>query len=557
MRTTTLILMSAAVLLAIACTEQPEQPAEEEGIVAVDDIDARLAQYAPVEVSSDVPGLDDNQRAALQKLIMAAKLTDELFWMQASRGGIELREMLQSTDNERESKLLHYLMINKGRFDRAAENEPFIGTEPKPAGAAFWPEDLTVDELDAYVEAHPEEKEALFGLMTLVVRDGDKLVPVPYHEAYGEMLEQIAVYLRDAAALVENPSLKHYLELRAEALVTDDYLASDMAWMDLEGNTLDIVIGAIEPYEDGLMNLKGGYESFVLVKDEAASRELDSYIGAMDAMQKALPVEEAYKRNVIQLGSSVGVFTLVYAAGDGDAGIKTIAISLPNDERVREAKGSRKIMLRNAIDAKFRNVLVPIAERILVPEQKDLVDGDLFFSNTLLHEIAHSFGNDFVLEPDGTPTGTKVDVALKGRSAALEECKADVGGLYSYNVLIERGIISEERKPAIYATFLGSIFRSVRFGAASAHGTANAIQVNWLIEKGGIVVNEEGRYSIDAEMFEAGVESLLVELLMTQMTGDFERADALVTNYGTLPADLQEKLAAMSDIPVDIEFVWK
>jgi len=551
MRSFAVMLMIILAAAMFACTA-PEKEDE-----AMADIDTRLTKYAQVEVSSDVPGLDDSQKAALAKLIEAAKIMDELFWKQASADGLELREKLAASDSELDQKLLHFLKINKGRFDRQANDEPFIGTGAKPAGATFWPEDLTVAELEEYIADFPEEKDALYSLLTLVRREYDKLVAIPYHKVYTEDLQKAAGLLREAAELVENETLKNYLNIRAEALVTDDYLASDMAWMDLEGNMLDIVIGAIEPYEDRLMNLKAAYESFVLVKDEEASRALDSYINAMDAMQKALPVEEQFKRNEILLGSSVGVFTLVYGGGDGDAGIKTVAISLPNDERVREQKGSRKIMLRNAIQAKFENTLLPISKRLLTPADYELVDGDIFFSNILLHEIAHSFGNDFVLDAEGNSTGTKADVALRNLSTPLEECKADIGGLYSYGVLMERGIIAEDKLPSVYATFLGGIFRSVRFGAASAHGVANAIQVNWLIENEGIVFDEEGRYVIDPEKFAAGVESLLTELLMTQMTGDFARAEEVVTKYGKLPMELKYKLSEMNDIPVDIEFVWK
>ncbi|HUX08345.1 MAG TPA: Zn-dependent hydrolase [Acidobacteriota bacterium] len=550
MRSLAVILMILIAAAMFACTA----PQEEDEAMA--DIDTRLAKYAQVEVSSDVPGLHDKQKAALAKLIEAARIMDELFWKQASADGLALREKLAASDSELDQKLLHFLRINKGRFDRQANDEPFISNEPKPAGATFWPEDLSVAELEAYITEFPDEKDALYGLLTLVRREYDRLVAIPYHKAYTEDLQKAAGLLREAAELVENETLKNYLNLRAEALVTDDYLASDMAWMDLEGNMLDIVIGAIEPYEDRLMNLKAAYESFVLVKDEEAGRALEAYIEAMDAMQKALPVEEQFKRNEIRLGSSVGVFTLVYGAGDGDAGIKTIAISLPNDEQVREQKGSRKIMLRNAIQAKFENTLLPISKRLLTPADYELVDGDIFFSNILLHEIAHSFGNDFVLDAEGNSTGTKGDVALKNLSTPLEECKADIGGLYSYGVLIERGIITEDKLPSVYATFLAGVFRSVRFGAASAHGTANAIQINWLLENGGIVFDGEGHYSIDPEKFAASIESLLTELLMTQMSGDFARAEELVTKYGVLPAELKYRLAEMKDIPVDIEFVW-
>lgn len=545
----------AGLLLALAACPQEIKPVEDGKDMA--DIKARLAKYAQVEVSSDLPDLTPAQNQVLGKLIEAARLMDLAFWKQADKDGPALRETLRVSSAELDKLRLHFLEINKGRFDRQAENEPFIGDEPKPAGAAFWPEDLTREELESYVEAHPEQRDELYSLTTVVRREGEGLRAIPYHEFYAEYLEPAAKLLREAAALSDHEGFKRYLELRAEALVADDYFESDMAWMDLRDNRLDIVIGAIEPYEDGLMNLKGSYGAFVLARDEAAGRELDAYIRAMDDMQKALPVDERFKRRAVMLGSSVGVFTLVFCAGDGEAGIKTIAISLPNDERVREAKGTRKIMLRNAIGAKFDKILMPIAERLLAAEQLPLVDSDIFFSNILLHEIAHSLGNDFVLDENGERTETKIDVALRNHSTAVEECKADIGGLYSADVLIAAGVLPEGKRESIAATFLAGIFRSVRFGATSAHGMANAIELNWLLEKGGIILDRDGRWRVAPEKFASAVESLLSELLTIQYLGDYQRAEELVGKYATLPDGLTKSLAGMSDIPVDIEFVWR
>ncbi len=537
-----------AAALAVAGAEEDE---------AMADIQERLAKYARVEVSSDEPGLSEGQRAVLGKLIAAARLMDEIFWTQASSDGLAWLAELAGGRDELERLRLRFLTINKCRFDRQADNEPFLGTGQRPAGAAFWPDDLTREELESYLADHPDQRDELLGLTTVVRRDGDRLAAIPYSVVYEGWLRPAARLLLEAAELSGNESLSRYLSLRAEALLSDDYLESDMAWMDLEGNVLDIVIGPIEVYEDGLMNRKASYEAFVLVKDEEASRALESYIEAMDAMQAALPIDERFKRRRVRLGSSVGVFTLVYAAGDGDAGIKTIAISLPNDERVRERKGSRKIMLRNAIEAKFRMILVPIAERLLATEQLELLDGDLFFTNILLHEIAHSLGNDFVLDEDGERTALKVDEALMNHSSAIEECKADVGGLFSANVLVERGVITAGQRAALYANFLAGIFRSVRFGAADSHGIANAIELNWLLERGGVSLGDDGRWRVHEEPFAEALRDLLTELLTIQYSGDYERAGALVNRYGALPQRLVEQLDACSDIPVDIEFVWR
>ena len=512
-------------------------------------------KYAPVEISAKLDGLTEKEQQLLGKLIEAARAIDVIYWKQASKDGLELRSQLAASDAELDKLKLRFLNINKFGFDRLNGNQPFLGEKPLPKGATFYPEDLTVEELESYVAEHPEEKEALYGLCTVVQRDGEKLKAVPYSEIYKEELTKAANLLKEAAELADEETLKNYLNLRADALLSDNYFESDMAWMDLKGK-FDIVIGAIEVYEDGLMGLKAAYESYVLVKDQAASEELENYISSMEEMQQNLPVDAKFKQRKVQLGSSVGVFTQVFTAGQCEGGSKTIAISLPNDPKVREAKGARKVMLKNAIDAKFEKILRPIADRMMVAEQKELVDRDFFFSNTLLHEISHSLGNDYILDENGESTGIQIEEKLKEFGTSIEECKADIGGLYAADVMVKKGLMTDADVEKAYATYTAGIFRSVRFGAASAHGKANALTINWLLDKGGVSVNDEGKYMVHKDEFHAAIEELLATVLTLQHTGDYEGAKALFDKYGKLPADITTKLEAMTDIPVDIEFIW-
>lgn len=527
----------------------------ESGDSKMTELQALNAKYAPVEVSAKLEGLNENEQLLLSKLIEAARAIDVIYWKQASKDGLKVRSELAASTDEADKLKLRFLNINKFGFDRLDGNKPFLGEAPLPKGATFYPEDLTVSELEQYVADHPEAKEALYGLCTVVQRDGAELKAVPYSELYKEELTKAATLLREAAALAEEETLKTYLELRADALVSDNYFESDMAWMDLKGK-FDIVIGAIEVYEDGLMGLKAAYESYVLVKDQAASDELESYIGSMEEMQQNLPVDAKFKQRQVQLGSSVGVFTQVFTAGQCEGGSKTIAISLPNDPKVREAKGARKVMLKNAIDAKFTKILRPIADRMMAEEQKDLVDINFFFSNTLLHEISHSLGNDYILDAEGNATEIQIEEKLKDFGTSIEECKADIGGLYAADVMVKKGLMEDADLEKAYATYTAGIFRSVRFGAASAHGKANALTINWLLEKEGVSVNEEGKYMVNKDKFHAAIEELLSTVLTIQHTGDYEGAKALFDKYGKLPADITSKLEAMTDIPVDIEFIW-
>jgi hypothetical protein len=550
-----IIILAAAAALLVSCA--PENQTETDKTEEMKMFKDLNAKYASFEIDRSTIDLTENQRALMEKLVEAARIMDTLFWMQASEDGLSLKEELAGKEDELSKLKLRFLEINKFRFDRLDNNKPFIGETAHVAGAAFWPADLTQEELEAYVAEHPEEQEQLYHIYTVVRRDGDKLVAIPYAEFFKEELEKAANYLREAAEMAENESFKTYLALRADNLLSDDYFESDMAWMDLEDNLFDIVIGAIEVYEDGLMNLKAAYEAYVLVKDQQASQELAYYIDNMEKMQQALPIDAKFKGRQVQLGSSVGVFTQVFTAGDSEAGSKTIAISLPNDPRVREAKGARKVMLRNAIEAKFDQILKPIAEKMVHPDQVGMVTGEMFFSNVLLHEISHSLGNDYVLDENGVSTGTTIDIALKEASTAIEELKADTGGLYAINTMVEAGVMSDEQRQQAYVTFLAGMFRSVRFGAASAHGVANAITINWLTEKGAVKLDEQGLWSVDFDVFPVVLEELVATVHTIQHTGDYDTARKMIEDHGSLPESLQKQLQNLSDIPVDIEFIWK
>jgi len=549
-----ILALVALVALLCSCTPPPDDVNSTKS--ELDMFKELNAKYAAYEINRTLPDLTEDQQMLVEKLVEAAKIMDTLFWMQASEDGLALREELQAEEGELAALKLRFLNINKFRFDRLDNNKPFLGETPHNPGAAFYPADLTQAELEAYIETHPEQKDELLGLYTVVRREGDMLKAIPFPEYYKEELEQAAAYLREAAELATNESLKRYLNLRADDILTTDYFESDMAWMSLEGNLFDIVIGAIEVYEDGLMNRKAAYEAYVLVKDEAASQELEGYISNMETMQQALPIEAKFKQRSVQLGSSVGVFTQVYTAGHSEAGSKTIAISLPNDPRVREAKGARKVMLRNAIEAKYENILKPIAATMMHADQVDLVTGDMFFSNTLLHEVSHSLGNDYVLNDDGSSTDMTIDAALKETSTAIEELKADSGGLFGVDLMIEAGVLEEVNRQQAYATWVAGLFRSVRFGAASAHGVANAISINWMMEKGAVSVDENGKWSVDFEQFPVALEELVKTVHTIQHTGDYAAAKALIAEKGTLPEILKEQLAGLENIPVDIEFIW-
>lgn len=507
---------------------------------------ALLGQYTTVRLEADLSGLSDSTRAMLPHLIAAARAMDDVYWMQAYGD----RDSLLAGLSEPARR---YVLINDGPWDRIDGNAPFLpGAGEKPLGANFYPADLTRDELLAAADLYPEND--LTGLYTLVRREGNQLVGIPYHEAFADAHGRAAAHLRAAADLAQDPGLATYLRLRADALLTDDYQASDFAWMDMRDNPLDIVIGPIETYEDQLMGFKASHEAYVLVKDQAWSERLRAYASLLPDLQRGLPVDSLYKAETPGSDADLGAYDVVFVSGDANVGSKTIAINLPNDEAVQLAKGSRRLQLKNAMQAKFDRILVPIAETLLPEDQQALVTFDAFFGNTMFHEVAHGLGIKNTISGNGT-----VREALQDRASALEEGKADVLGLYMVQQLIDRGEWAEATLEEHYVTFMASVFRSIRFGASSAHGRANLVRFNYFQERGAIVPEStpDGEvWRVVPEQMGPAVEALARQILTLQGDGDYDAVDAFVRQYGRTSPALAASLdrVAEAGIPVDIVY---
>jgi hypothetical protein len=508
----------------------------------------RLDRYTPFRLETDLTALTASEKRMLPLLIEAADAMNELFWRQS--WGDKQALMARAED----SAARRFAELNYGPWDRLDDNAPFIeGIGPKPEGAQFYPEDMTKAEFEAAVTASADGGAELKGLYTLVKRaDGGGLRTEPYSQAYRDKLEVAAAKLREAAELAEDAGLRRYLSLRAEALLNDDYQPSDMAWMDMKTNTLDIVIGPIETYEDQLFGYKASFEGYVLVKDKDWSGRLARYTAFLPELQKGLPVPAEYKREEPGADSDLNAYDVVYYAGDCNAGAKTIAINLPNDEEVQLAKGARRLQLKNAMRAKFEKILVPIADALIAQDQRAHVDFDAFFANTMFHEVAHGLGVKNTINGRGS-----VREAMRQHASALEEGKADILGLYMVTKLKEKGELGDADLMDNYVTFLAGVFRSIRFGASSAHGVANTLRFNFFADQGAFTRDEAtGTYRVNPEKMRAAVESLSEKILRLQGDGDYDGAARFVDEMGAIPARLQADLDRLeqAEIPVDVVF---
>ena len=510
------------------------------------DMAARLAKYTPVRLTADLSGLTAQERQMIPLLIDAAKAMDDIFWMEAYGARDSLFRVLADVDARR------FVEINYGPWDRLDGNKPFIeGVPPKPAGANFYPSDMDTAEFAA--AARGPRGALLRSQYTLVRRDGaGELVAVPYRDAFARQVGVAAERLRAAAKLAEDPGLRRYLELRAEALVLDEYQRSDLAWMDMKNNTIDVVIGPIETYEDQLFGYKAAHEAFVLIKDREWSQRLARYTTMLPELQRGLPVEPRYKAETPGSDSDLNAYEAVYYAGDANAGSKTIAINLPNDEQVQLQKGTRRLQLKNSMRAKFDKILMPIAEVLIAEDQRKHITFDAFFSNVMFHEVAHGLGIKKTLTGKGT-----VREALKEQASSLEEGKADVLGFYMVTKLHEKGELGDANLMDNYVTFLAGIFRSVRFGASSAHGRANMAAFNYFQDRGAFARDSaSGTYRVDFPKMTAAMNALSGQILRFQGDGDYAAVVAFNRDMGVIRPPLQADLArlASAGIPVDIVF---
>lgn len=499
-----------------------------------------LQKYVPVKLTTDVSKLSENQKKMIPLLIEVAKIMDELFWLQAYGDKAGLNNL---TSDESE---LEFAKINYGPWDRLNGNKPFIeGVGAKPLGANYYPKDMTKEEFEA---ADLADKKSLY---TIVIREDDgSLATVPYHQLYKSRLAKAAEYLLEASYYTENKALKNHLMLRAEALITDNFYKSDMAWMDMTENQIDIICGPIETYEDQLFGFKAAYEAYVLVKDMEWSKRLAKYASMLPELQKNLPVEDKYKAEKPGTDSQLAAFDVVYYAGDCNAGSKTIAVNLPNDEKIQLAKGTRRSQLKNAMQAKFDKILMPIAEELIDEKQRQHINFDAFFANTMFHEVAHGLGIKNTINNKGT-----VRESLKEHASALEEGKADILGLYMITQLHEKGEIEGDIK-SYYTTFMASIFRSIRFGTSSAHGKANMIRFNFFKDAGVFVRSEDGKYTINYDKMTDAMNALSAKILKLQGDGDYKAVADLVASETVLEGELKSDLERLAEngIPVDVVF---
>ncbi len=523
-------------------TESSNDSAQQEAARLLVD-PSRLNIYHPVELKSDLSHLSDNQKTMVSLLIDAAEIMDDLFWKQAFFG--DKATFLNSFNNE---NIRHFAAINYGPWDRLNGDAPFLsGYDAKSHGAEFYPH--TVDKA-TLASANISDKTSLYTLIK--ENEAGKLVSVPYSVAYKQSLSRAADILRKAATFADNQAFAEYLTLRAEALVTDEYFESDMAWMDMKTNPIELVLGPIETYEDQLCGYKAAFEAYVLIKDLAWSEKLAKYAAFLPELQQGLPVAEEYKAQMPGSDADLNAYDVVYYAGHSNAGSKTIAINLPNDERVQLEKGTRRLQLKNAMQAKFDHILMPIAQTLIVPEQRQHITFNAFFANTMFHEVAHGLGIKNTLNGSGT-----VRQALKEHASALEEGKADILGLYMVQSLLKKGEITEGTLEDYYVTFMAGIFRSVRFGASSAHGKANMIRFNFFAQQGAFEKTPDGFYRVNMVNMGAAVEALSELILTLQGDGNYDGVAELVDTMGVIKPQLASDLAKLeaANIPVDIHFI--
>ena len=528
-----LTIVAAMAVMASACSNQPKTNEEPQPKL--------IDKYAEYTLTSDISHLSENEKEMLPLLFEAADIMEDLFWKENYGDKQELMARISDPD------LQKFACITYGPWDGLNGNKPFVeGFGEKPAGAQFYPQDMTEEEWEAFDDPDKNSQ------YTMIVRDENgNLKCVWYHDYFAEQINKAASLLDDASELAGDEEFAEYLRLRAKALRTDDYFESDMRWMDVRNNNIDMVVGPIENYTDARYGIKASHEAFILIKDQEWTKQLARYAQFVPELQTKLPVPEEYKKEVPGADADLAAYDAVYYAGDCNANSKTIAINLPNDERVQLQRGTRKLQLKNAMAAKFEKILQPIAGVLMTPESMEHIKFDAFFANVMFHETAHGMGIKNTITGKGT-----VRDALGNQYSAIEEAKADVLGLYLVTKLAEMGEYTNTTMEDNYTTFMAGIFRSVRFGAASAHGKANMLTFNYFQDFGAFTRNEDGLYAIDFEEMKKAVEMLAGEILMQQGNGDYDEVKHWLEVMSVIRPELQADLDRVKEagIPVDIYY---
>jgi Peptidase family M49 len=551
----------ASVLLALAstisfaaCGKATQDQGMEKGAASgVAELDSMIRRFAPTSVTADVAALPAGDRQALDSIISAASLLNPLFRRQVWRGNDSVLARLRADTTALGRARLHYFTINAGPWSRLDENRAFVpGVPAKPPGAGFYPEDMTREEFETWTKGlSAVDRQHAAGFFWVVRRAPDRsLALVPYSQEYKENLEPAARLLRAAAALTTNATLKRFLTLRADAFLSDDYYASDVAWMDLDA-PIDVTIGPYETYEDALLGYKASFEAYVTLRDDAESAKLQRFSQYLQDLENHLPIDARYRNPKLGAAAPIRVVNEVYASGDGNRGVQTAAFNLPNDERVIHEKGAKRVMLKNVQEAKFEKTLVPIAAVVLDSADRANLSFDAFFTHTLAHELMHGLG-PHTITVDGRATSVRAE--LKDLYSPIEEAKADVTGLWALQYLIDKGVLPRDMQRSVYTTFLASMFRSVRFGITEAHGRGVAMQFNYLLERGAIVPSaDSSTVRVDPAKFPEGIRAITHDLLTLEAEGSHQKAKEMLDRYAVISPLLQGALGRLTAVPVDIE----
>jgi hypothetical protein len=545
------ILGLIATLAGLACGSE----SEEVGMAAHEEVEARMQKYALTPMETDLRIYSESERAMLRELLTAAELADEIFWRQTSHLAVPMREEIEASLPP-DDPVRRFYMMQAGPYDRLDHDAPFIeDVPPKSPGAGFYPDDLTTEELEAWIAAHPGDRDALLSPYTVVRREGDGLVAVPYHLAYAEFVGPLAEALRRAADLSANESFARYLQLKADAVLNDEYFDADTAWIKMSGSKFDITIGPFEYYEDALMGVKAAYEASVEIVDQEESAKLEVYKSYLDELEANLPYEDRYKPESSGLTANFTIVRDIYRGGDVRVGYQPVAANLPNDPRVAAEVGTKKTFWLNFFEARVNQVILPISRELVVEGEVAYVTPQGFFDTVLMHEIAHGLGPRYAETAGGR---VPVNQALTTDYSWIEEAKASIAGLESLAYLIERGVIDPSLQRQHYTSYLGSIFRTIRFGTGEAHGLASLVELNYLLGKGGIVYDAESeRYAIDFSVLPGAITQLARELLTIEATGDVDGARALKDEYGQVGPELQAALEKVRGVPVDPSPIYR
>ena len=556
-------LLGAAIAACSPGTQGGSRPAQPDGAdaaaipfltdsISAAELDRRVAQFAPAVLDVDESTLQPWEKQVLKKLVDASVVLHEIYALQVHEQVPLWRARLEAEHGEGKARAIEYFELMVGPWDRLEHDQPFLEVGPKPAGAAFYPLDMTREEFESHLVKNPQDKTAFTGYFTVIRRDAQRrLVAMPYSEFYRSNLARAERLLREAGDLAQNPSLKDFLHKRAAAFVSNDYYASDVAWMDLKDSRIEPTIGPYEVYEDALFGYKAAFESFVTVADPKASSELDDLKGRMRELERTLPIEDRHKSLDRSFESPIRVVDVAYTSGDARRGVQTIAFNLPNDERVIEAKGSKKVMLRNVMRAKFEKILTPIAQQVLDPAVASDVQFQPWFINVLMHELAHGLGPKSITNEAGEKS--TVNRELKELYSPIEEAKADVTGLHNLSMLQQAGVYDADFVRRAYFGHMADLFRAVRFGTSEAHGKANLLQFNFFRDKGALRYDEKtGRFSADLNSVIAANRELAREILTLQAEGSYDKARDLLNRYGNERPELKAALQRVGTVPVDI-----